>query len=47
MRLTPRPATYTTSGDQVLPMLVARESLIKFGLKFLNPREDLILVLAS
>jgi hypothetical protein len=26
MRLTPRPATYTTGGDQLLPMLVARES---------------------
>jgi hypothetical protein len=31
MRLPLRPATYMTSGDQLLPMLVARESLITFG----------------
>ena len=47
MRLTLRPATYTTGGDQLLPMLVARESLMKFGPKFLNPREGVILVLAG
>jgi hypothetical protein len=46
-RLPLRPATYTTDGDQLLPMLVARESLIKFGPKFLNPREGVILVLAG
>jgi len=28
-------------------MLVARESLMKFGPKFLNPREGVILVLAG
>jgi hypothetical protein len=38
---------YTTGGDQLLAMLVARESLIKFGPKFLNPREGVILVLAG
>jgi hypothetical protein len=37
MRLTLRPATYTTGGDQLHAMLVARESLITFGPKFVNP----------
>jgi len=46
-RLPLRPATYTTGGDQLLPMLVARESLITFGPKFVNPREGVILVLAG
>ena len=46
-RLPLRSATYTTGGDQLLPMLVARESLMKFGPKFLNPREGVILVLAG
>ena len=46
-RLPLRPATYTTGGDQLLPMLVARESLIKFEPKLLNPREVVILVLAG
>ena len=46
-RLPLRPATYTTGGDQLLPILVARDRLIKFGPKFLNPREGVILVLAG
>ena len=46
-RLPLRPATYTTGGDQLLPILVARDRLIKFGPKFLNPREGIILVLAG
>jgi hypothetical protein len=37
-RLPLRSATYTTGGDQLLPILVARDRLIKFGPKFLNPR---------
>jgi len=47
MRLPLRPATYMTGGDQLLPMLVARESLITFGPKFVNPREGVILALAG
>ena len=46
-RLPLRPATYASGGDQLLPMLVARESLIKFEPKLLNPREVVILVLAG
>jgi hypothetical protein len=37
MRRPLRPATYMTGGNQLLPMLVARESLITFGPKFVNP----------
>ena len=46
-RLPLRSATYTTGGDQLLPILVARDRLIKFGPKLLNPREGVILVLAG
>jgi hypothetical protein len=54
-RLPLRPATFTTGGDQRLPIPVAtsvsrcwsRVSLITFGPKFVNPREGVILVLAG